>query len=130
MLRRSLQFAWHFLRLPESHARRGSVAPGWRAGGPGDATLDVNTYLIAAVAALLVFMAAALRADNSRIERKLNAVLSHLEIQTPGTDDDFLQQLQEMVSQGHKIEAIKLYRKRTGVGLKEAKDAIDSLPRG
>lgn len=89
--------------------------------------MDVNTYLIAAVAALLVFTIAALRGDNARIERKVNAVLSHLGIQTPGTDDDFLQQLQELASAGHTIEAIKLYRKRTGVGLKEAKQAIDDL---
>ena len=28
---------------------------------------------------------------------------------------------------GRKIEAIKLYRKATGVGLKEAKDAVDGM---
>jgi len=89
--------------------------------------VDVNTYLIAAVAALLAFTVAALRSDNARIERKLNAVLSHLGIQTPGTDEDFLEQLRELTHQGQKIEAIKLYRKRTGVGLKEAKEAIEDL---
>jgi len=30
---------------------------------------------------------------------------------------------------GHKIEAIKLLRQRTGVGLKEAKEAADALER-
>ncbi len=29
-----------------------------------------------------------------------------------------------------KIEAIKLYRERTGVGLKEAKDAVEAIQRG
>jgi ribosomal protein L7/L12 len=36
----------------------------------------------------------------------------------------------ELVSQGHKIEAIKLYRERTGTGLKEAKDAVEAVERG
>ena len=31
--------------------------------------------------------------------------------------------------QGNKIEAIKLLREQTGMGLKEAKDAIDAAPR-
>jgi hypothetical protein len=33
----------------------------------------------------------------------------------------------EAVSDGKKIQAIKLYREATGVGLKEAKDYVDSL---
>jgi ribosomal protein L7/L12 len=32
--------------------------------------------------------------------------------------------------QGNKIEAIKLYREATGVGLKEAKDAVEAIERG
>lgn len=31
------------------------------------------------------------------------------------------------VQKGNKIEAIKIYREQTGLGLKEAKDFIDSL---
>ena len=33
----------------------------------------------------------------------------------------------ELLAEGRKIEAIKLYRDRTGVGLKEAKDAVERL---
>jgi ribosomal protein L7/L12 len=33
----------------------------------------------------------------------------------------------ELVSKGEKIEAIKLVRERTGLGLKEAKDIVDRL---
>lgn len=48
---------------------------------------------------------------------------------TPGStskevNDDELMQL---VSQGNKIEAIKLVRERTGAGLKEAKDYVEGL---
>jgi ribosomal protein L7/L12 len=32
-----------------------------------------------------------------------------------------------LISMGRKIEAIKMYRDMAGVGLKEAKDAIDKL---
>jgi hypothetical protein len=34
-----------------------------------------------------------------------------------------------LVQQGQKIPAIKLYREETGAGLKEAKDAVESLGR-
>jgi large subunit ribosomal protein L7/L12 len=38
--------------------------------------------------------------------------------------------LMALVRSGKKIEAIKIYRQRMGVGLKEAKDAIEALERG
>lgn len=36
-------------------------------------------------------------------------------------------QLQEALRRGNKIEAIKIYRELTGVGLAEAKQAIESM---
>jgi ribosomal protein L7/L12 len=36
----------------------------------------------------------------------------------------------ELLREGRKIEAIKLYREQTGVGLKEAKDAVEAMERG
>jgi len=39
-------------------------------------------------------------------------------------------QIRELLSQGNKIAAIKLYREGTGVGLKEAKDAVEAIERG
>ena len=36
-------------------------------------------------------------------------------------------QLIDLVRNGQKIEAIRLYRLQTGTGLKEAKDYVDSL---
>lgn len=59
-----------------------------------------------------------------RVERKLDAILKHLGIDMyPGVDSQILVLLRE----GKKIEAIKLYREATGVGLKEAKDFVESL---
>ena len=36
----------------------------------------------------------------------------------------------DLVRRGKKIEAIKVYRDQTGVGLKEAKDAVERIERG
>ena len=37
--------------------------------------------------------------------------------------------VQEALARGNKIEAVRLYREQAGVGLKEAKDAVDALER-
>lgn len=43
---------------------------------------------------------------------------------------DPLQAVREQVGRGNKIEAIRLYREATGVGLKEAKDAVEAMEGG
>ncbi|MBS0264819.1 MAG: ribosomal protein L7/L12 [Planctomycetes bacterium] len=62
--------------------------------------------------------------NNSRIERKLDLILDHLGI-NPHQDVD--QKILDCLQSGQKIEAIKLYREQTGVGLKEAKDYVEGL---
>jgi large subunit ribosomal protein L7/L12 len=42
---------------------------------------------------------------------------------------DIEPELLSLPEQGRKIRAIKVYRERTGVGLKEAKDAVEALGR-
>jgi ribosomal protein L7/L12 len=44
-------------------------------------------------------------------------------------EESFERELIGLLDQGQKIQAIKLYRERTGVGLKEAKDAVDVIQR-
>jgi len=46
---------------------------------------------------------------------------------TPQPDDAALQRVSAAISAGSLIEAIRLYRAATGVGLNEAKDAVDAL---
>ncbi len=41
-----------------------------------------------------------------------------------------LEEIQNLLQQGNKIEAIKIYREMTGVGLKEAKDAVEAMQAG
>jgi ribosomal protein L7/L12 len=55
-------------------------------------------------------------------QEKLQALVS--ETAATYTGDDAIQ---SMLIAGNKINAIKLYRQRTGVGLKEAKAAIDNM---
>jgi len=51
-----------------------------------------------------------------------------LNIDTPPAAD--LQEVHRLTLQGQKIQAIKVYREMTGVGLKEAKDYVDALESG
>ena len=62
----------------------------------------------------------------SHIEYKLKIIARHLGIDDTSEPDPILRELWK----GNKINAIKLYREQTGVGLKEAKDVIDALERG
>jgi ribosomal protein L7/L12 len=39
-------------------------------------------------------------------------------------------EIKELLQQGNKIEAVKRYRELSGLGLKEAKDAVDDMARG
>ena len=40
------------------------------------------------------------------------------------------EQLKELVAKGNKIAAVKLYREATGVGLREAKEVVDTIALG
>jgi ribosomal protein L7/L12 len=42
---------------------------------------------------------------------------------------DVLTQIEQELREGRKINAVKLYRETYGVGLKEAKDAVDEMQR-
>jgi ribosomal protein L7/L12 len=44
--------------------------------------------------------------------------------------DDWEQEIRGLLGEGQKIEAIKLYRERTGAGLKQAKEAVEAIERG
>jgi Ribosomal protein L7/L12 C-terminal domain len=47
----------------------------------------------------------------------------------PCLSDEQIAKLSSLISKGQKIEAIKFYREATGLGLKEAKEAIEQLER-
>jgi ribosomal protein L7/L12 len=60
----------------------------------------------------------------ARVEHKLDLVLDHLGLRE---DDPRLDEVIALARDGKKIQAIKVYREVTGVGLKEAKDAVERL---
>ena len=59
----------------------------------------------------------------------VGAIQSELEGGDGGETDDLDARVARLVADGHKIEAVKLYREATGLGLKEAKDAVDEIQR-
>lgn len=69
----------------------------------------------------------ALKSRINELEDRLKFLYRRFNIEyaDPNTDPILSPQIQEALRRGNKIEAVKLYRELTGVGLAEAKDAID-----
>ena len=68
-----------------------------------------------------------LRSRVNELEDRLKFLYRRLNIEyaDPNFDPSLSPQIQEALRRGNKIEAIKLYRELTGVGLAEAKQVID-----
>jgi Ribosomal protein L7/L12 C-terminal domain len=94
----------------------------------------IGWWVALAAFALALVMAVAGRGSRSgdverrltRIERRLQLVVDHLGIVEP--QPSYPGVIAEL-DQGRKIQAIKAYREATGVGLKEAKAAVDAIAR-
>lgn len=61
------------------------------------------------------------------IERKLDAIVNHLGVVVPDDDDE--PEVRRLIQQGRRIQAIKLYREKSGTDLATAKNAVDDLAR-
>lgn len=89
--------------------------------------MDATFWLVLFLGLLLMAIILSRKAsgnNNSHLERKVDLILKHLGIDpNQGVDEKIM----ELMKAGQKIEAIKLYREQTGVGLKEAKDYVESL---
>jgi ribosomal protein L7/L12 len=91
-----------------------------------DATfwLVLGTFLMVLLSMARNSSSVANGSKTSRLERKVDLILKHLGLDpNQGVDEKIM----ELMKAGQKIEAIKLYREQTGVGLKEAKDYVESL---
>ena len=73
-------------------------------------------------------------ADIQLLKSRINELEDHvkflyrrlnIEYADPNSDPVLSPQIQDALRRGNKIEAIKIYRELTGVGLAEAKDVID-----
>lgn len=58
--------------------------------------------------------------------RRINKKLIEITKQT-GIADTSEEEVKRLISEGKKIQAIKKYRETTGLGLKEAKEYVDTL---
>jgi ribosomal protein L7/L12 len=69
----------------------------------------------------------ALKSRVNELEEKLQFLDRRLNIDylDPNSDPALAPQVQDALRRGNKIEAIKIYRELTGVGLAEARQAID-----
>ncbi len=80
---------------------------------------------------------ASLRATDAgrlaRLDRKIDAILRHLNIAyvDPASPEGLSEEVQKLANDpAKKIQAIKLHREQTGLGLKEAKDAVEAYMSG
>ena len=65
----------------------------------------------------------------ARLERKIDAMHRHLTIEyvDPASPEGLSEEVQKLANNpAKKIQAIKLHREQTGVGLKDAKDAVEA----
>ena len=99
---------------------------------PGAGTLDEIRSLIAGQAKLLAIKryreatGAGLAEAKAAVERLRAEAHAASAVALPAFGDGALA-IGESLRAGNKIEAIRLYRAATGLGLKEAKDAIDAI---
>ncbi len=64
----------------------------------------------------------------ARLERKIDLILAHLGIADQDDAPGVISlRVRQLAAAGRKIEAIKMLREETNMGLKEAKDAVDAL---
>lgn len=106
------------------------------------AALEFTDYLIIAV--IVIVFAGGSAAANSifrpadaarlrRLEAKLDLLLRHagLVYHDPATPDGLSEEVKALADDpSQKIAAIKLHREQTGVGLKDAKDAVEAYIAG
>lgn len=66
----------------------------------------------------------------ARLDRKVDLILRELGLEYEEREEDSfpgLDEVQDLLRQGRKIHAIKVYRQKTGAGLKEARDAVERI---
>ena len=104
---------WSLLEQRESgvaHSARGTTGP----------TVEVHVGLFSADVDIGPLVR---RLD--RVEQKLDALLAHMGVSIP--EPEWEASVRALIQQGNKIAAIKACREATGLGLKEAKDYVESM---
>jgi len=92
--------------------------------------MDTNSWALGLIMLLLAILVwrSGCRCQAGRswmLEKKVDSILKHLNIEVDLSPVD--REILDLLKAGKKIEAIKLYRARSGSGLKEAKDYVEQL---
>lgn len=88
-----------------------------------------GSLAVVVVAVAFSLPASKVDARLKRLESDVRLIMEHLGVQTAAERalGEHGHRIDALLREGKKIEAIKVYRELTGVGLKEAKDAVDQL---
>lgn len=90
--------------------------------------MDIYFKLAIAIVILMLFVVGTslqeIRVRVYKSNANINKIIKHLGI---GEDEEIKIAVLDLIAQGKKVKAIKLYRELTGEGLKEASDYVDSL---
>lgn len=73
---------------------------------------------------------AKIEATLARLEDKVDFLYRTLEVRYATPEErvpPYIAEVRALLERNRKIEAIKLYREHTGLGLKEAKDAVEAI---
>lgn len=96
------------------------------------AALEIADYVILVLMFLLFTGSSAYaalrpreRARLFRIDRKLDLIIQHLQIDVTKLDE-ISEDVKRLADQGEKIPAIKLHREQTGLGLRDAKEDVEA----
>jgi len=84
--------------------------------------LTIFGIAVAGLSLWIVSSISQMRSDITRININLNKIAEQV-----GVPDTITDELKSLILEGKKVESIKKYRIATGLGLKEAKEYIDSL---
>ncbi|QIK08545.1 hypothetical protein G7Z12_23470 [Streptomyces sp. ID38640] len=92
-----------------------------------DSVLPVVIALLVLAAIMLVSAtdrrSRSLERRLKQLERKVDLLLAHAGVEEP--QDARMAEIDQLLTQGKKIQAIKVHREVTGSGLAEAKEAVE-----
>jgi len=87
-------------------------------------------YLVIIIGLMFITILTSIVGELKSDIKRMNLTLEKIAKQVGVTEviiENIDEELISLISQGKKIKAIKRYRMVTGIGLKEAKDYVDSL---
>jgi len=90
---------------------------------------DSNEFIISLSLGTILFLVGIYQGNKKTSAENFvkNGELPSIEDLSSKLDEEADRNIRELLSRNQKIEAIKLFREKTGAGLKESKEYIDSL---